>query len=278
MKNNINEIFSKGRTVFLPYVCCGDPDESFTLKLVDTLVANGASGIELGIPFSDPIADGKTIQGASERALRNGMTPDNALAVIARIRAKHPKIAILVMTYYNIVFSNGVKEFVQKSRDAGANGLIVPDVPLEESDELDRACKNNGIALIRFVTPNMSDERLVRVLERAEGFVYAVAVFGTTGARIDVSKSAIDLICRIKKRSNVPVVVGFGIQNPKHATRYLDAGADGIIVGSAIIDAYLRGMGSGSGKGNKGASGSGSVAIAFESVAKLAKGISDAIK
>ncbi len=269
--NRLKDMFANGKSVFLPYVCCGDPNESFTLMLVDTLVTNGAAGIELGIPFSDPIADGKTIQGASERALRGGMTSDKAFSIIERIRKKHPKIAILVMTYYNIVFSysGGPEGFVHMAYDAGADGLIVPDVPLEESDELAQACKQNNLVLIRFVTPNLADERLGRILECAEGFVYAVAVFGTTGARADISKSAIDLIRRIKKRSGIPVVVGFGIQNPKHTTRYIEAGVNGVIVGSAIIDAYMRGFGDRFGKGGETA--------ALVEVAELAKGICSSI-
>jgi tryptophan synthase alpha chain len=228
-------LFSKGGLAFMPYVCCGDPSEEFTLRLVESLVSNGADAIELGIPFSDPIADGKTIQGASARALKNGMSPARAIEVIARIREK-TDIPICVMTYYNIVF--GSRDFVKSIRDAGADGLIVPDVPLEESGDLKAECDRHGIELIYFITPGASDGRLGEIAKRCGGFLYAVAVAGITGSRDSVPQEALGLVRRMKRISSIPIVIGFGISRPEHADAYEEAGADGVIVGSRIVELY----------------------------------------
>jgi tryptophan synthase alpha chain len=168
---------------FMPYVCCGDPNEKFTVKLVKALAENGADAIEFGIPFSDPIADGKAIQAASQRALASGMTPKRAIATIARLRRERVNAPIVAMTYYNIVFSNGEGKFLAALKRAGADGLIVPDVPLEEAGGLARECKKAGIDFVRLITPNCGMARLRKIAAGARGFLYAVAVFGTTGAR-----------------------------------------------------------------------------------------------
>jgi len=225
-------------SMFMPYVCCGDPDVRFTIRLVRTLVENGAGAIELGIPFSDPIADGKTIQAASVRSLNGGMTPDKAFEALARIRKDGIGVPVYIMTYYNLVFANGIDNFLQKAKKAGANGLIVPDVPLEESDELHEGCRAAGIDLVYFITPNCPDERLKRIAARASGFLYAVSTFGTTGARKDVSDDAIKLIKRAKRITGLPVVIGFGVSDAAQAAEYAKAGADGVIVGSRIVDIY----------------------------------------
>lgn len=223
---------------FMPYVCCGDPNLEFTIKLIKTLVENGADAIELGIPFSDPIADGKTIQMASNRALKNGMTPKKALDVIRKIREDGITVPIIAMTYYNIVYANGIEKFVNKIKDAGADGLIVPDVPYEESEELYNACTKNGIDLVYLVTPNTVNERIRKIAEKTRGFLYAVSVLGTTGTREEVSKNALDLIKRVKNITKIPIVVGFGISKPEQAEAYANAGANGIIIGSKIVNIY----------------------------------------
>ncbi|MBI5223758.1 tryptophan synthase subunit alpha [Candidatus Micrarchaeota archaeon] len=222
---------------FMPYVCAGDPNPNFTKKLIRTLVENGAHAIEMGIPFSDPVADGSTIQKASQRALKAGMTPDKAIDLISELRTDGIEVPIIVMSYYNLVFVNGQDEFVRKIKKAGADGLIVPDVPLEESDELERICKRNGIDLIYLIAPTTTNERLYAIIKRASGFLYIVAVAGTTGARENTSKAAIELISKVKGiRKDIPVVVGFGVSKAEHAKEYAKAGADGVIVGSKITD------------------------------------------
>lgn len=237
---NLENIFGK-KTAFMPYVCCGDPSEEFTFKLIQTLAANGADAIELGIPFSDPIADGKTIQAASNRALANGMTPKKAIEMIARLRKEKITLPLIVMTYYNIVYANGVEDFVNRIGNAGADGLIVPDVTLDESKILDQACGKNKIKLIYFITPNTPEERMKRICEKADGFLYAVSVLGTTGTRDEVAPEAIELIQRAKKITKVPIVAGFGISNEKQAAIFANAGADGIIIGSKIVEIYSKG-------------------------------------
>ncbi|VVC03912.1 Tryptophan synthase alpha chain [Candidatus Bilamarchaeum dharawalense] len=233
----LDGLFGNG-TVFMPYVCCGDPSEEFTLRLVQTLVANGADAIELGIPFSDPIADGKIIQAASSRSLANGMTPKKAIGMITKLRTQNIKVPIFVMTYYNIVYSNGIEKFVKEIQIAGANGLIVPDVTLDESGELEGICKKHGIDLIYFITPNTPPERLKKITKKANGFLYAVSVLGTTGTREQNAPEAIELVKRAKQITAIPIVAGFGISNEKQAAEFADAGASGIIIGSRLIEIY----------------------------------------
>lgn len=233
----LENIFRKGNAAFMPYVCCGDPTPRFTVRAVKTLAAAGADAIEFGIPFSDPIADGKSIQAASMRSLQNGMTPSKALDVLREIR-KETGIPAIVMTYYNIVLANGGEAFLKRAREAGADALIVPDVPLEESAALEASCKGAGLKLIRMVSLSCSDARLRAISGKAEGFIYVVGTLGTTGARESMSTEAASLVGRMKRITQVPVAVGFGISKPEHAAFFRKAGADGIIVGSAIVDAY----------------------------------------
>ena len=223
----------------MPYVCCGDPTEGFTLALVKALVENGADAIEFGIPFSDPIADGKAIQEASNRALAGGMTPKKAVAAIAKLRKAGVNVPIVAMTYYNIIYSAGTAQFLRSLSEAGADGLIVPDVPLEESEELRRECNAAGLDFVSLITPNCSDERLSRIAAGAGGFLYAVSVLGTTGARENVDSRALELVKRAK-RFGLPVCAGFGISKPEHAEEFALAGADGVIVGSEIANIYSK--------------------------------------
>jgi tryptophan synthase alpha chain len=224
----------------MPYVCCGDPNEKFTMHLVSALVTSGAGAIELGIPFSDPIADGKTIAAASGRALSGGMTPKKAIAIIAKIRKSGIEVPIIVMTYYNVVYAAGTSHFLSAIKAAGADGLIIPDAPIEESGSLRKLCKFTGIDFIQLITPNCSDSRLKKIASVASGFLYAVSVLGTTGARKNVSADAISLVKRAKGISRLPVAVGFGISKPAHACAFANAGADGIIVGSEIVNIYSK--------------------------------------
>jgi len=236
----LQKMFSGQKAAFMPYVCCGDPSAEFTLKLVEALVSNGADAIELGIPFSDPIADGKTIQGASTRSLENGMTPGKALEVIRKLREKGIEIPIVVMTYYNIVYARGIGNFLKSAKEAGADGLIVPDAPLEESEGLRKNCESNGLDLVYLVTPNCPDERLKLIAEKSKGFLYAVSVLGITGARSEVSQDALDLIKRGKTATELPLVIGFGVSTPEHAEQYAKAGARGVIVGSHLVNIYSK--------------------------------------
>ncbi|MEM2137630.1 MAG: tryptophan synthase subunit alpha [Candidatus Anstonellaceae archaeon] len=249
--NQLRRMFARpNEAAFMPYVCCGDPNEKFTVKLVKALVENGADAIEFGIPFSDPIADGKAIQAASQRALASGMTPRRAIASIAKLRKEGIDVPIVAMTYYNIVFANGERGFLAALKKAGADGLIVPDLPLEEAAKLRAECERAGILLVGMVAPNCSDLRLRRIAAGARGFLYAVSVFGTTGARNKVDAEAIALVRRVKRATSLPVCAGFGIALPSHAKEFAKAGADGIIVGSQIANLYSKAMSAG-GKNNE---------------------------
>jgi len=240
----LDTLFSKG-CAFMPYVCCGDPDAEFTKDLIRALVRGGAGAIELGIPFSDPIADGKTIQEASQRALSGGLRPGKALALLKELRDEGMDAPVLLMTYYNLIFSRGLGRFVREAKAAGADGLIVPDLPIEECEELARSCVSEGLDLVQFITPATSDERIAKIAEKAGGFLYAVAVIGITGARDSVSEGAVDLIERGRRISGKRVVVGFGISTPEQARRYAEAGADGIIVGSHLVRIYSEALAKG---------------------------------
>lgn len=233
-------MFSKLKgSAFMPYVCCGDPSEAFTLELVKALVKGGADAVEFGIPFSDPIADGKTIQAASQRALAAGMTPKKAVAAIAKLREDGVGVPLVAMTYYNIIYSAGIAQFLGSLAQAGADGVIVPDVPLEESEELRGECKAAGLDFVSLITPNCSDGRLAKIAKGAGGFLYAVSVIGTTGARESVDAKALGLVKRAKT-FGLPVCAGFGISKPMHASEFAKAGADGVIVGSEIVNVYSR--------------------------------------
>ncbi len=244
--SRIGEMFEAKRKTgnakpsFMPYVCCGDPSQEFTLRLVETLVSSGASAIEFGIPFSDPIADGKTIQAASARSLAAGMTPAKAVETIALLRRRGVGVPIIAMTYYNIIFANGTEKFLKSLKAAGADGLIVPDVPIEESGELRKKCAQAGIEMVQLITPNCPDARISRIAASSGGFLYAVSVLGITGARDKVAPEALDLVKRAKKLTSLPIAVGFGISKPEHANALAQAGADGVIVGSEIVNLYTN--------------------------------------
>ncbi len=246
MKNNyaLAKTFARLRAqkkkAFMPYVCCGDFGEKFTEQLIETLCENGADVIELGIPFSDPVADGPTIQAASVRALNAGMNPKKALLLLGRLRKKGIAAPAVVMTYYNIVFHLGVEKFARDAAKAGANAILCPDVPLEESTRLRNACRHAGLDCVFLAAPNTPQDRLEKILPKATGFLYLVSVSGTTGARKGVSKDAITLVHRAKKASKLPIAVGFGVSTPSHAKEIARAGASGVIVGSKIIDVYIR--------------------------------------
>ena len=227
-----------GERALICYVVAGYPEIKATEKAVDALVAGGADIIELGIPFSDPIADGPTIQQAAHRALESGVTPDRALAIARALRKKHPGLPILAMTYSNILVRAGIEEFIAKAKASGIDGFILPDLPAEEASSYLDFAKKHGMATVFLASPNTSDERMERIVASSSGFVYLVSVYGITGARRGFESYTSEAIRKAKKAAagRVPIGVGFGISTPAHARFMLDAGADAIIVGSAIVD------------------------------------------
>ncbi|TAK23431.1 MAG: tryptophan synthase subunit alpha [Chloroflexota bacterium] len=223
------------RVALLPYVMSGFPTIEATPDLVERLVDAGADGLELGVPFSDPMADGPTIQRASQRALENGVTSRVALDLLEKARAR-VNVPIALMGYVNPIARFGYREYCRAAASAGADALIVPDVPPEESEELGGAVEAAGLDLVAFIAPTTSDARLRLAGRVARGFIYCVSVTGVTGARLTLNTELAGMLARARAVTTTPLVVGFGISRPEHVT-WLVGRADGAIVASALIDA-----------------------------------------
>ncbi|HID96540.1 MAG TPA: tryptophan synthase subunit alpha [Candidatus Latescibacteria bacterium] len=224
---------SENRRAFIPYITAGDPDLRLTRELVFEMEMAGAKIIELGIPFSDPLADGPTIQEASQKALRAGTTLEKILSTVEEIR-RASDVPIALMTYYNPIFRVGISNFLQQAVDAGVDGIIVPDLPPEEGEELRRTAERIGIDTIFLLAPTSTAERIRLVAEASTGFIYCVSVTGVTGAREKLSGQVRELVARVRRHTNKPLGVGFGISTPDQAAE-VARWADGVIVGSAII-------------------------------------------
>jgi len=214
------------------FITGGDPDIETTEKLIPILAESGADLIEIGIPFSDPVAEGPVIQAASKRALESGTTTDKLLEMVARVRRSVP-IPLLFMTYLNPIYVYGKERFLSACRDSGIDGIIVPDMPFEEKGELSAECTKFGIDLISMVAPT-SNERIAMIAKEAEGFLYCVSSLGVTGMRSTINVGIEDVIVQAKKFTDVPCVIGFGISTPNQA-RDMARIADGVIVGSAVV-------------------------------------------
>lgn len=227
-----------GGLALLPYLMAGYPSADATVELLARLADAGADGFELGIPFSDPLADGPTVQRAGQAALAGGMTAAGALEILRRARRTVDR-PVALMGYMNPIVRFGVERFCRAAAEAGANALIVPDLPPEEAEELGGAAAANRLDLVQFVAPTTSPERLKIVARAARGFVYCVSVTGVTGARAELAAGVDAMLARIRAVTTTPVVVGFGISRPEHIT-HLVGRADGAIVASALIDAMAR--------------------------------------
>ncbi len=220
------------RRAFIPFVTCGDPDIETTEKLVRAMAVAGADLIELGIPFSDPIAEGPVIQGADVRALSGGVTTDDIFDMAERVR-QDLDIPMLVMTYINPVFVYGPDRFMKRCRDAGICAVIVPDMPFEEKGDLQPYCTEYGIKLVSMIAPT-SEDRIAKIASDAEGFLYIVSSMGVTGVRTSFSSNLENMVASVRKATDIPCAVGFGISTPEQAGNVTDF-ADGAIVGSAIV-------------------------------------------
>jgi len=233
--SRLERVFSGRRPpAFVAFLVAGDPDRSTSATLARSIIEAGADVLELGIPFSDPIADGPTIQKADDRALASGMTPDCLFGMIREIRA-YSAIPLVLLTYYNIVYSRGIDRFYQEAAASGLDAILIVDLPPEESDDAVYAAGKNGIDQIFMVSETTSDERLKRALSRAGGFLYLVSTLGVTGTRQELSPNIKTLLSRVKQATDLPVAVGFGISRPEQAISLVRAGADAVIVGSAIV-------------------------------------------
>lgn len=229
--SRIQDAFKNGKA-FIPFITGGDPDLETTEKLICEMADKGADLIEIGIPFSDPIAEGPVIQEADERALSAGCTTDRLFDLVEKVR-KTVTIPMVFMTYVNPIYSYGTERFMEKCKKTGIDGVIVPDVPFEEKAELKDACAANGIELISLIAPT-SKERIKMIAKEAEGFIYCVSSLGVTGVRSEITSDIDGMVALVREVTDLPVAIGFGIATPEQAET-MGKKADGVIVGSAIV-------------------------------------------
>ncbi len=245
--NRINKLFenlkSRRKAALIAYVMGGDPNPSYTTKIAAALIKGGADILELGIPFSDPIADGPTIQAASLRSLNAGTTPKMVIEMAREIKKKHD-IPVVLMTYYNPVFKMGLEKFFGLAKDCSVDGVIVPDLPVEEAGDYRKAARSFEIDTIFLAAPSTSEERLANIVNCTSGFLYLVSHFGVTGTKSVVQKSTIGLVKRVSSftKGRVSLAVGFGVSKPEHVQGLVKAGADGVIVGSVFVNIISKNL------------------------------------
>ena len=223
--------FENGKA-FIPFITCGDPDLETTAKIVREAVANGADLIELGIPFSDPTAEGPVIQGANIRALKGGVTTDKVFDLVRELR-KDVTVPMVFMTYSNVVFSYGADKFISTCKEIGINGLILPDLPYEEKEEFLPACRKYGVEFVSLIAPT-SENRIAMIAREAEGFLYIVSSLGVTGERSEIKTDLASIVSLVRENTDIPCAIGFGISTPEQAKKMAEL-SDGVIVGSAIV-------------------------------------------
>ena len=234
--SKINKAFENGKA-FIPFITCGDPDLATTAAVVREAVKNGADLVELGIPFSDPTAEGPTIQGANLRALSGGVRTDQIFDLVRELRTD-VTVPMVFMTYANVVFSYGAEKFISTCREIGIDGLILPDLPFEEKEEFLPICRKNGVDLISLIAPT-SQKRISMIAREAEGFLYIVSSLGVTGTRSEITTDLASIVKVVRENTNIPCAIGFGISTPEQAARMASI-SDGAIVGSAIIKILER--------------------------------------
>jgi tryptophan synthase alpha chain len=230
------------KPAFIGFTVAGDPDKETCIRAAMALIDGGTDILELGVPFSDPVADGPTIQKADERSLAAGTKVDTVFEIVRELRKK-TNVPIVFLAYYNMIYHRGVDRFYQEAHAAGVDGMLIADIPVEESDDVYETALRYGIDPIFLVTQTTSDERIKKIAARAHGYLYLVAVLGVTGVRDTVSSGAIDLLQRVRKQTKIPLALGFGISTPDQAKTCAEAGADGVIVGSAIVDIVGKNLG-----------------------------------
>ena len=229
--SKIHRAFEKGKA-FIPFLTCGDPDPETTAAAVRAAAANGADLIELGIPFSDPTAEGPVIQGANLRALRGGITTDRVFDLVRELR-RDVTVPLVFMTYANVVYSYGADRFISTCAEIGIDGMILPDLPFEEKEEFLPLCRKYGVDLISMVAPT-SEDRIAMIAREAEGFLYVVSSLGVTGERSEIRTDLAAMVKTVRENTRTPCAIGFGISTPEQA-RQMAALSDGAIVGSAIV-------------------------------------------
>lgn len=233
------ELSASGRKALVPFVTIGFPDVETSVALADAIIQAGADLVELGIPFSDPLADGPTIQRTSYQALKQGVNLRICLDVLRRLRARWSDAPLVFMGYFNPFLRYGLEKFIHDAASAGLDGLIVPDLPPEESGPFRQLCEEQGIYLIPLLAPTSTDYRIAMACKEARGFIYCVSLTGVTGARQQLATGLSDLVSRIRRYTSLPVLVGIGISRPEHV-KAVGSFADGAVVGSALLDAVDR--------------------------------------
>ena len=261
---------AENRAALLTFIMAGDPDAETSAAILAALPAAGADIVELGMPFSDPIADGPAIQGAGRRALEANQTLPATLGMAKKFRAADPDTPLILMGYYNPIYIYGVETFLRDAKAAGVDGLIVVDCPPEEDDEICLPARRAGLAFVRLVAPTTSEHRLPGILTNAGGFVYFVSITGVTGAAAPDVKQVAEAVARLKRRTDLPVAVGFGVKNAESA-RAIAETADGVVVGSSVVEAIRLSL-------EGGAATPSTVGAVTELVGKLAQGVRSAAK
>lgn len=229
--SKIASAFARGKA-FIPFITCGDPDLATTAACVRAMVQNGADLVELGIPFSDPTAEGPVIQSANVRALSGGVTTDKVFELVRELRTD-VRVPLVFMTYANVVFSYGTERFLRRCQETGVDGIILPDVPFEEKEEFQPLCRQYGVDFISLIAPT-SENRIAMIAKEAEGFLYLVSSLGVTGTRTEITTDLSSIVKVVRESTDIPCAVGFGISTPEQAAA-MAAVSDGAIVGSAIV-------------------------------------------
>ena len=234
------ELKQNSECALIPFITAGDPDLETTAKALEVLANNGADMIELGVPYSDPLADGPTIQAAATRALQKGVKLEDVLSIVKQTTDKIT-VPIILFTYYNPIYYRGVESFLKQAKEAGVSGLVVPDLPLEEAETLIELATKIGIEVILLVAPTSSQSRIKAIAAKSQGFIYLVSVTGVTGVRSQMATGIKDLLTDLHSSTDKPIGVGFGISNPEQAKQVKGWGADAVIVGSAIVNRLAEG-------------------------------------
>jgi tryptophan synthase alpha chain len=240
VSNCFKSLRDRAECALIPFITAGDPDLATTAKALRILAESGADLIELGVPYSDPLADGPVIQAAATRALRRGVKLEDVLAVVKEVSGDI-QAPIILFTYYNPIYYRGVAAFLEQIVAAGVQGLVIPDLPLEESETFLQAATQKGVEVILLVAPNSSPERIQAIAKKSQGFIYLVSVTGVTGMRGEVQSRVQDLLANLRSVTDKPIGVGFGIAEPKQALQVKEWGADAVIVGSAFVKRLAEG-------------------------------------
>jgi len=241
IQQTLQKLRSQGKKAFVPYITLGDPDLETTYALVLELERAGADIVELGVPFSDPLADGPVIQRATERALRNGFTIKSSLNLVSELRKKS-ELPLVLFSYYNPLFSYGFDSLAQQAQASGADGFLITDLSIEEAEQPGEVLKKWNLDRIFLVAPTSTEERIERITRQSSGFVYAVSRTGVTGMQRSISEEVAPLVARVRSHSHLPIVVGFGISHPEQV-REINLCADGTVVGSAIVGCIEENLG-----------------------------------